>query len=72
MNAPNVVPFRRDRDDIVADLREGLRSLGAIGEQFDHREPNHSDAASLDALVRGVSRVLVELRVALDPPRLLA
>jgi hypothetical protein len=52
----------RDRGAVARDLREGLRSLAHLTEALDEREPTPADVTALDASLRGVGRLLVELR----------
>jgi hypothetical protein len=72
IGAPNVIPLRRDRVVVVADLVAGLRALGEHGDALTNREPIPADISTVDALLRGVSRCLSELRISLDPPRTVA
>jgi hypothetical protein len=67
-----LVSAARDRDAVVADLIAGLHALGEHGDVLTNREPILADISTVDALLRGVSRCLSELRISLDPPRTVA
>lgn len=53
-----VVEFFRSRAEIVGNLRDAIRSLGRLADEWDHRHFGNADVACLDRTCRGIDHCL--------------
>jgi hypothetical protein len=57
-----IAALPRDRGSVERDLRAALHACGRLGDSLEQRELTVFDVTGIDAMLRGISRCLAELR----------